>query len=89
MVSSVIQWYPVVSNGNQWYWVIINGNSTCITPIQASKLLFDYKGVGIIVYGCNVSSSESNYVNQTLLLVLLECIDIKFLNFLDYAILIG
>ena len=89
MVSSVIQWYPVVSNGNQWYWVIINGNSTCITPIQASKLLFDYKDVGIIVYGCNVSSSESNYVNQTLLLVLLECIDIKFLNLLDYAILIG
>ena len=69
--------------------MIINGNSTCITPIQASKLLFDYKDVGIIVYGCNVSSSESNYVNQTLLLVLLECIDIKLLIFLDYAILIG
>ena len=69
--------------------MIINGNSTCITPIQASKLLFDYKDVGIIVYGRNVSSSESNYVNQTLLLVLLECIDIKFLNLLDYAILIG
>ena len=68
--------------------MIINGNSTCITPIQASKLLFDYKDVGIIVYGRNVSSSESNYVNQTLLLVLLECIDIKFLNLLDYAVLI-
>ena len=68
--------------------MIINGNSTCITPIQASKLLFDYKDVGIIVYGRNASSSESNYVNQTLLLVLLECIDIKFLNLLDYAVLI-
>ena len=71
----------MVLSGIEWYPVVINGNSTCITPIQASKLLFDYKYVGTIVYGLHFSSAELNYFTQTTILVLIAAnilnLDIK------------
>ena len=49
----------------------INGSNNSITPIQASKLLFEFHDVVKVVYGRNVSTAESNYVTQMTILVLL------------------